>query len=199
MSFAEIRFPTDISYGSAGGPEFSTDVVVTHSGYEQRNSNWQQARLRYNVAYGVKTESQLQELIAFFRARKGQAEGFRFKDWSDYKAIAQTIGSGDGVTVDFQLVKHYVSGDSTSSRTIYKPVSGSESIYINSTLQTTGYSLDSSTGIVSFDVPPNVGDTIVADFEFDVPVRFATDRISARLDDYGIFSILDIALIEVRI
>lgn len=37
MSFTEIRFPENISYGSAGGPEFSTDVVTTHNGCEQRN------------------------------------------------------------------------------------------------------------------------------------------------------------------
>lgn len=31
MSFTEIRFPENISYGSTGGPEFSTDVVTTHN------------------------------------------------------------------------------------------------------------------------------------------------------------------------
>ena len=40
MSFAEVRFPDDISYGSSGGPEYSTDIVETQSGHEQRNANW---------------------------------------------------------------------------------------------------------------------------------------------------------------
>lgn len=76
MSFTEIRFPENISYGSAGGPEFSTDVVTTHNGCEQRNINWSHARTRYNIAYGVRSNEQLLELITFFHARKGKAIGF---------------------------------------------------------------------------------------------------------------------------
>ncbi|MBY0355033.1 MAG: DUF2460 domain-containing protein, partial [Rickettsiales bacterium] len=75
MSFVEIQFPADISYGSSGGPTFSTDVIEAFSGFEQRNINWSAARARYNVAHGVKTQSQLDELIAFFRARQGKAIG----------------------------------------------------------------------------------------------------------------------------
>lgn len=91
MSFAEAQFPADISYGATGGPVFLTDVVATVSGHEQRNSKWAQARARYNVASGVKTEAQWQALIAFFRARRGKAVGFRFKDWSDFKAVNQPL------------------------------------------------------------------------------------------------------------
>ena len=36
MSFSEVRFPDDISYGSSGGPTFSTDIVENHSGYEPK-------------------------------------------------------------------------------------------------------------------------------------------------------------------
>lgn len=95
-SFEEIQFPSDISYGAVGGPVYSTDIVTTFSGHKQRNSNWQNARAKYNVATGVKTESQWQALIAFFRARRGKAVGFRFKDWGDYEAINQQIGVGNG-------------------------------------------------------------------------------------------------------
>lgn len=199
MSFAEVQFPTDIAYGSAGGPEFSTDIIQTYSAHEQRNSNWAQARIRYNVAYGVKNATQLSNLIAFFRARKGQAEGFRFKDWTDYTGTAQTLGEGDNSTTEFILVKRYVSGLQTHSRTITKPVEGTVNIYLDAVLQESGYSLDSSTGILTFDSAPGAGVAITADFEFDVPVRFATDRLSNRLDDYGIYSALDIPLIEVRV
>lgn len=199
MSFAEVQFPTDIAYGSVGGPEFSTDVVVTHGGHEQRNSNWSQARIRYNVAYGVKNASQLAALIAFFRARKGQAEGFRFKDWTDYQAVAQPLGTGDGSETEFQLIKQYSSGAVTRTRTLTKPVTATVSVYLDAVLQESGYTLDSTTGIITFDSAPGGGVAVSADFEFDVPVRFATDRLSARLDDYGVYSAQDIPLIEVRV
>lgn len=199
MSFAEIRFPVDIAYGSSGGPEFSTNVTITHGGYEQRNSNWAAARAKYNVAHGVKTQTQLDALIAFFRARKGKAVGFRFKDWTDYKAIGQSIGNGTGALVTFQLVKSYTIGAITETRTISKPVSGTVNVYVNGVLQTSGVSVNTATGVVTFSAAPANGTAISADFEFDVPVRFDTDKLSATLESYGSHSWLDIPLVEVRV
>jgi uncharacterized protein (TIGR02217 family) len=84
--FHEVRFPDNIAYGATGGPEFATTVVATGSGHEKRNVNWSEARGRWDVASGLKKQAQIDELIAFFRARRGKAYGFRFKDWTDYKA-----------------------------------------------------------------------------------------------------------------
>ncbi len=196
MTFHDIRFPEDISYGSGGGPEYSTDIVITQSGYEQRNINWGEARARYNVAHGVKTQAQLETLIAFFRARKGRAHSFRFKDWSDYHAIGQVLGTGDGSKTAFQLVKRYTSGATTEVRTITKPVSGSVLVFVDAVL--TPVTVNTSTGMVTFTEAPEGGAVISADFEFDVPVRFDTDRLSASLDTYGVQSWKDIPLVEVR-
>ncbi len=66
MSFVEVRFPEDISYGSTGGPEFSTDVVMANNGYEQRNINWSISRARYNISYRTKSSEQLSSLISHF-------------------------------------------------------------------------------------------------------------------------------------
>jgi uncharacterized protein (TIGR02217 family) len=198
MAFVEVAFPSDIAYGSAGGPEYSTDIVITHGGYEHRNINWVQARAKYNVAHGIKTQTQLDALIAFFRARKGRANGFRFKDWSDYKATAQAIGTGNNKI--FQLVKTYTSGGITETRTITKPVSGTVVAYINSVPQASGaYSIDITNGKITFVSAPANAAIITADFEFDVPVRFDTDRLSATLDSYGVNSWSDIPLVEIRV
>lgn len=199
MGFVETQFPTDISYGSSGGPEYSTDVVVTQGGYEQRNINWSQSRARYNVAHGVKSKTQLDMLIAFFRARKGRAIGFRFKDWTDYRAVGQQIGIGDGERTQFQLVKHYSSGSTQEYRAIGKPVSGTVVLYLGGVAQATGYTVNYTTGLVVLAVAPAEGVVVSADYEFDVPVRFDTDRLAATLDAYGMHSWQDIPLIEVRL
>ncbi len=200
MAFIEVAFPSDIAYGSSGGPEYSTDIVITNGGHEQRNINWAQARAKYNVAHGVKTKVQLDALIAFFRARKGRAEGFRFKDWSDYKAVAQVIGTGNGTNKIFQLVKTYTSGGITETRTIAKPVVGTLAVYAAGVLQAgAAYALDSTNGKITFVAAPANGASITADFEFDVPARFDTDRLSATLDAYGVNSWIDIPIVEVRV
>jgi uncharacterized protein (TIGR02217 family) len=110
MGFVEVQFPTDISYGSSGGPEYATDIVAGQNGDEQRNVNWEQARARHNVAHGVKTATQLDALIAFFRARKRRVYWFRFKEWTDYQTENESRGTGDGATTQFQLVRWYTSG-----------------------------------------------------------------------------------------
>lgn len=196
--FHEVQFPTDISYGS-GGPEFSTDVVITHSGYEQRNVNWSDARAVYNVSHGVKTQTQLDSLIAFFRSRQGKAYGFRFKDWSDYSVSGQQIGVGDGAETQFQLIKQYISPPTTISRDIKKPVDGTLTVYFDGIEQVSGVSLDSVSGVVTFSSAPASAVVITADFEFDVPVRFDTDRLSASLDSYGVNSWNNIPIVEVRV
>lgn len=193
MSFVETQFPTDISYGATGGPIFLTDVVATVSGHEQRNSKWSQSRAKYNVASGVKTESQWQALIAFFRARRGMAIGFRFKDWSDYKAENQPLKSLGGN--EYQLVKQYVSGAAVYERDITKPVAGTIKLYEDSILQASAWSIDTATGIIT----TSLSGTLTADFEFDVPVRFDTDEMSISMDSFDAGNWGSIPLIEVRI
>lgn len=199
MAFVETRFPTDIAFGSAGGPEYSTDIVITHGGYEQRNVNWSQARARYNVAHGVKTQAQLDALISFFRARKGRADGFRFKDWTDFQAVSQLIGTGNGAATVFQLKKLYTNGSVTETRIISKPVAGTIAIYKDSVLQSGTYTANTANGQITFSSPPANGVAITADFEFDVPARFDTDRLSATLNTYGSHSWQDIPIVEIRV
>jgi uncharacterized protein (TIGR02217 family) len=71
-------------------PEFATSVTITASGFERRNSLWSDARLRFDVGPGVRSEAELGTLIAFFRARRGQARGFRLRDPSDYSSCGMT-------------------------------------------------------------------------------------------------------------
>ncbi len=120
MAFHEVRFPDDISRGARGGPERRTQIVELASGDEERNASWANSRRRYDVAYGIRRADDLAAVVAFFEARNGRLHGFRFKDWGDHKSSCppsgtpsptdQAIGTGDGATTAFQLVKHYASG-----------------------------------------------------------------------------------------
>jgi uncharacterized protein (TIGR02217 family) len=130
-----------------------------------------QARGRWDVASGLKKQAQIDELIAFFRARRGKAYGFRFKDWSDYKPTGQLLGTGDDVLTQLQLVKHYPSGSLIEARTITKPVAGTVKVYLDGIEQVSGWSVDTTTGLVTFGTAPAPGVEITADFEFDMTYR----------------------------
>ncbi len=200
QAFHEVQFPPDISYGVTGGPEYSTDVVMTGSGYEQRNINWSQAKCKYQAAHGVKNENQMRRLLAFFRARRGKAYGFRFKDWLDFTGSREMIGVGDGKTITFQLIKTYIDDVGyTEVRKIRKPVTGTVRVYLDGAEQTDGWSVNFTTGIVTFTATPAAEVIITADYEFDVPVRFDTDHCPLSIKEWDIYSWDNIPLVEIRV
>ena len=196
--FHEVRFPDNIAYGATGGPGFATTVVATAAGHEKRNVNWVQARGRWDVASGLKKQAQIDELIAFFRARRGKAYGFRFKDWTDYKATGQLLGTGDAVETQFQLVKHYPSGSVIEVRTIIKPAVGTVKVYLDGAEQLSGWLVDTTTGLVAFSTPPALGVEVTADLEFDVPVRFDTDHMAVTIESYRLHAWQQISVVELR-
>ena len=207
MAFHEIRFPDSISRGAKGGPERRTRIVELASGDEERNASWANSRRRYDVSYGVRRADDLAAVVAFFEARNGRLHAFRFKDWSDYKSCLpsaapaptdQIIGTGNGSTTVFQLVKTYTSGAQSWARAILKPVAGTVTVSLNGVAQGSGWSVNTTTGIVTFAVPPTTGAVVRAGFEFDVPVRFDTDELPVTLDIERTGSIPSIPLIEVR-
>ena len=196
--FHEVQFPPDISYGASGGPGYSTTVVTTVSGHERRNANWAAARGKWNVAHGLKKREQVAALIAFFRARKGRAYGFRFRDWTDYQAFAQPLGVGNGSNRTFQLIKRYASGGEIEPRIIAKPVSGTVKIYRDGVQAVTGWTVNSATGLVTFTTAPASGVQVTADFDFDVPVRFDSDQMDITIETYQLGSWGQIQVLEIR-
>jgi uncharacterized protein (TIGR02217 family) len=196
MLFTETRFPDSIAFGSASISEFNTSVITMKNGIEQRNINWSDCRLSFNILNGVKTKNELAELLAFFKTKKGKAIGFRFKDWSDYKAFDQILGIGDETKTEFQLIKNYISGSTIYMRAITKPLLENLVVYLNNS-PATEYKIDLTTGIITFDNPPPQNITIKADFEFDVPVRFDSDILEISMESIHSGRVKEIKLVEI--
>lgn len=210
MNFHEIRFPTDLSFGSVGGPERRTEIVSLTNGFEERNSPWAQSRRRYDAGFGMRTLDDLSALIGFFEARLGQLYGFRWKDWADYKsclpsdeidATDQAIGEGDDISTTFQLIKNYRSGEAVQKREITKPVLNFVKVAISGDLQVLGvdYEVGFESGLITFASPPADGAAVTAGYEFDVPVRFDTDRIESSIGGFSAGEIPSVPVIEVRV
>ena len=210
--FHETRFPTSISRAAHGGPERRTDVVVLGSGAEERNARWADSRRSYNAGYGIKSLNDLHAVIAFFEERRGRLHGFRWRDPSDWKscppedtptALDQQIAVGNGTTATFQLVKTYGSAFNPWARDIKKPVAGTILIAVDGVLQTptTAYTADPATGLVFFLAGhiPAAGKPITAGFEFDVPVRFDTDKLEINIQGFRHGAIPSIPVVEIRL
>ena len=212
MNFHDVRFPTDISRGAQGGPERRTDVVVLGSGYEERNSRWADSQRSYNAGYGIKSLDQLYAVLSFFEERRGRLYGFRWRDHADWKSAEpgatptstdQLIGTGDASTNTFQLTKVYGGSYAPWTRLVTKPVAGSVKVSVAGIEQVQGsaFTIDSATGVVTFLTghSPDHGAEVRAGFEFDVPVRFDTDKLETNLSGFQHGAIPQIPIVEVRL
>ena len=195
-AFHDVRFPLELGYGASGGPQFSTQVVTTGSGFEQRNSSWADARLHYDAGVGVRSEADLATLVEFFRARRGQAHGFRFEDPHDHAASDEPIGTGDGVRTRFALTRSYGSGADAQVRRITRPVEASVAVKLGG-IAAGGWSL-AALGEIDFAAAPPAGVAVTASFAFDLPMRFAEDRIDVGLTGWRAGDVPSVPLVEVR-
>ncbi|WP_312468094.1 MULTISPECIES: DUF2460 domain-containing protein [Brucella] len=206
-AFHDVRFPLGVSFGATGGPEWRNEIVTLTSGFEKRNARWAHSRRHFDGGTGLRSLDDLKSVLAFFEARRGSLHSFRFRDPFDFSSAAgssapsftdQVIGTGDGATSMFQLVKHY----EAYSRLITRPVAGSVLIGVNGVRLDEGeaYTLDHAKGIVSFtpDYVPADGAQVTAGFLFDVPVRFDTDRLTASIASFQAGEIPSIPIIEVK-
>lgn len=205
LPFDDVPYPLALGRDATVMPEFSTSVAVTASGFERRNSLWSNARLRFDVGPGIRSEAELGVLLAFFRARRGAARGFRLRDPTDYSSNAmtgppaatdQTLGIGDGITADFPLLKTYGDGDAAQARRITRPHAGSILISIDGAATTTW--ILGEHGVVTFIAPPASGKVVRAGFTFDVPVRFAEDKLEVAGAVFAAGEAPSVPVIEVR-
>ena len=209
MGFHEVRFPTSLSFGSAGGPQRRTEVVTLANGFEERNTPWAHSRRRYDAGLGMRSLDDIAVLIAFFEARQGQLNGFRWKDWADYKSGSpstavtptdQVIGTGNGINRVFALAKTYGSGGHSYVRPIAKPVSGTIRIAVNGAeLPASAFAADAASGTITLAIAPDVGVVVQAGFEFDVPVRFDTDQIVTSVASFQAGDVPSVPVVEVRL
>lgn len=197
-----VHLDEDYEQGAQGGPAFLTTIVVMGSGQEQANIEWQRAKMRWRIGYGVMNKAGFQSILNFFYARRGRAYGFLFKDWADFEAEDEAQGIGDSTTGsdgtrDYQLVKTYQDAEGSYVRKLTRPVASTLVVKVNG-VTSVNYTLLSG-GIVRFSDPhrPTTGQVVTASFEFDVPVRFNTDQAQVQVIWEGAGSVPDLEVVEV--
>ena len=191
-AFDDVLFPLALGREAEVAPTFSTAILTGAGGAEQRNAGWAEARTSYDVGPGIRSQADIATLLGFFRARMGPARGFRLRDPFDSVGVDEAIGVGDGAARRFALVRGY--GDAT--RRITRPVAGSVSVKLAG-VATAAFGVEAG-GWIAFDTPPPAGVAVTASFAFDVPVRFAEDRLSVTRQTFLTGNAASVPLIEVR-
>jgi uncharacterized protein (TIGR02217 family) len=208
--FHDVLFPLAVSFGATGGPERKNEIVQLASGREKRNARVALSRRSYDAGTGLRSLDDLYDVLAFFEARRGSLYAFRFRDPFDMKSCRpdaapepfdQTLGTGDGASAAFPLVKNYGEGETAYARPIMNPVAGTLRVAVAGVEKTGAgdFSFNKTMGAVVFaaGAVPAQGQSVTAGYEFDVPVRFDTERIEIGLRSFKAGQIPNIPLVEV--
>lgn len=174
MTFYNTRLSDRVSNGFQGGPEYLTTEVPNAGGYGAFISEWVEAHWTFIADYDVMDPLSQNEIRNCFMAMRGKRHSFRFKDWTDFQATNQALGTGDGTNTPRQLKKYYTFGAATVGRTILLPIATSVVVTANGSPFTV--TVNDQTGMVS----PATGNwpsgqILLASFYFDVRVRFGKD------------------------
>lgn len=202
IQFNEVLL--DEFYSSiGGGAVHRTSIAGTPVGVTIRNVDRYDPIHTYQIDYSLLKQTKFQGLREFHYVHHGMGIGFRFKDYQEFWLSADgsasniygtpmTIGTGDGATTQFGISKTYTSGALSYVRRIVKPVAGGLTydsrantirVYKNGVLQSSGVTVSSSTGILTFSVAPANSVVIAVTGAFDIPVTFGRDEFEGKVSD----------------
>lgn len=195
--FIDKEFPLIPGFGTKGGPGFRTSITKVSGGVEQRNQLWQFPLGRWEVIVPPGRAVDYYQLVLLHIAAEGMTHTFAFKDQLDHLSGEPRstigfedcqIGTGDGVTTAFQLIKPYVFGNKTTNRKITRPLQGTVRSGVGGVEASEGggagqWTLDYTTGLLQYNGAPPNGQAVTAGFEFRVPVRFDVDRLPTVLEN----------------
>lgn len=198
--FYEISFPQNLSLNFKKSIKFNNKINISNNGFEQIQSLWEKSKSVFEINKENLNKEELEKIVSFFNIVKGNSIGFRFKDWFDYDAKKQILGTYNGKKV-FQLIKNYFSvsnnGDSfLYTKIIRKPISNTVSVYINN-VQINNFLVNYNEGLIDVLYPLNDGDVVSADFQFEIPVRFMNDELKIVVENKNLSKIENLELIEV--
>src|ERR1700732_3030262 len=186
LLFPKIR---GLAWNIVKTPTFSTEIQESLAGREVRLQNFQNPIWEFTLKYEYlqndttlrdeNAQTPLETLVGFFLARGGQFDDFLLNEsdltgrLEDSVYSGQPIGTGDGVTRTFQMVRN-IGG---FLEAVQNPMNQAATVYVSGRtppLQVQGTDYTIANGVVTFTVAPSVGVSITADFIMLQRVRFHT-------------------------
>lgn len=184
--------------------EWVTDLVSYDNRKEQRNQLLEQPIRHWFLNFPMLPEANRNSLIELFNRARGRNTTFLYTDTDDYACTyTQCSITAVAAQVDFQLKKRYYVSESEYwdedkkdivSGAIYAPT-----VKVDAVTKTEGvdYTLDDTTGIVTFGAAPGAGTVITADYQFYFRVRFNADTYMDVMPAATYFALTDMELVEV--
>ncbi len=168
--FHDIVLPEVIMSEFSGGDEFRTEIHEAGAGVEFRDAKWSEARGRWSLQTTNLTGAEKDIIIKFYRGRLGRGFSFRHKNWTEFTALADLIGTADGDSEMFELFHQVTDGLVSSFYRVVLPVAPADidvtpfKLYEDAVEKVGGFTVDYRNGRVTYDsVTTKVGTDIFAD------------------------------------
>lgn len=162
------------------------------NGLPHHNAVWSRPIGRFDIGSGMQSLSwvdagevlsAIDNIITMHFVTRGGRDGFLFRDPADFYAEDEVIGTGDGSTTTFQLTKTYTNAGGSYVRTVKRPIAGTLTVSVNGVVvgESGGWSLNTTTGVLTFDTAPGNGLAVEATFQFLKAVAFERDDLGVEV------------------
>lgn len=182
--FIEERLDACIRIGAESDNRYFVDATMSADGARYATLKNGKPFKTFDIGF-IKSRSPLAlEVASLFHRTYGGFAGFRIKAWDDFTTAEDGVSAPGWsdctalvlTSTTFQMVKEY--GKSMPAllslgrprRVIYKPVAGTVQVSVDNVPVVSGWSVDTTSGVITFSVAP-VG-TVRFGCEFDYPVAF---------------------------
>jgi len=195
-----------LAWSVTKSPTFQTRIQRAVSGRELRALDypyplWQFTLifdfLRDNPAAGY---DELRTLMGFYMLCQGAFGTFLFRDPSDDRVSGQQIGTGGTLRTVFQLQR--TMGTTLPGGGFLEPIAAPNvvnAVYFNGIVQDpAGYSVDPTTGLVTFNTAPGSGLIITADYSYYFRCRFIDDSYAFENFMFRLWQLKKLSFISVR-
>lgn len=159
-----------------------TTVQESVAGKRYSVQNWSSPRYQWQLSFSYLDSApsigDLQTLMGFFDKLGGRYDTFLYTDKDDNSVTGQGIGTGDGATTNFQLVRSWggyvapvLAPNNVSKVYLGGVVQGSSTYTVNNWGS-------SAPGVVNFTVAPSSSVAVSADMTYYFPCRFDDDQLT---------------------
>ncbi len=162
-AFLEERLPVNVRMGSSFSEQYEVEITTTASSVEYRKLIHPHPVFSGNINFTMLRDDLAEQVLGLYHRAYGTYAGFRVKcvdDFSTYQNRGVPTAFDYTLTLVsagvYQLVKGYGTGGTPLGiglpyRNLYKPVAGTTVVGVNSVAPTLGWSVSTTTGLVTFD------------------------------------------------
>jgi uncharacterized protein (TIGR02217 family) len=195
-----------LAWSVTKSPTFQTRIQRAASGRELRALDYPYPLWQFTLVFDFLRDNpaagfdELRTLMGFFMLCQGAFGTFLFQDPSDDRVSGQQIGTGDTLRTVFQLQR--TMGETLPGGGFLEPILAPNvvsAVYFNGIIQDpAGYSVDSMTGLVTFNTAPGSGLIITADYSYYFRCRFIDDSCAFENFMFRLWQLKKLTFISVR-